>query len=248
MGAAGYRRCCSPDAAVRLEAALVPIDRYRRPADLPAQIPVFPLRGVILLPRATLPLNLFEPRYLAMIEDVIAGQRLVGIIQPERTTGDDESPAGKSAGLRRVGCVGRVTAFQELDDGRIVITLTGICRFILAHEAITPKPYRTFAVDYSPFAADFTRDAGEDEVDREKLLDVLRRYLEAHQFRADWKAIGHAPSEHLVNSLSIISPYGPEEKQALLEARDLKARADVLVALAEMELAAGDGGAGSTMQ
>ncbi|MEQ1613117.1 MAG: LON peptidase substrate-binding domain-containing protein [Hyphomicrobiaceae bacterium] len=227
---------------------MVPLDRYRRPADLAAQIPVFPLRGVILLPRATLPLNLFEPRYLAMIEDVIAGQRLVGIVQPERSTGDDESPPGKSTGLRRVGCVGRVTAFQELDDGRIVITLTGVCRFGLGHEVATTKPYRTFAVDYSGFAGDLTRGAGEDEIDREQLMSVLKRYLETHQFRADWKAIAQAPSEHLVNSLSIISPYGPEEKQALLEAADLKTRSEVLVALAEMEMAAGDGGAGSTMQ
>jgi uncharacterized protein len=227
---------------------LAPIDRYRRPADLPVQIPLFPLRGVILLPRATLPLNLFEPRYLAMIEDVIAGSRLIGIIQPERTPGDEESPGGKTTGLRRVGCIGRVTAYQELDDGRIVITLTGICRFNVVHEVASAKPYRICSVDYASFADDFARGAGEDEVDREQLLLVLKRYLEAHQFRADWKAIGSAPSEHLVNSLSIISPYGAEEKQALLEAADLKTRAKVLVALAEMEMAAGDGGSGSTMQ
>jgi uncharacterized protein len=227
---------------------LIPLERYRRPTDLPEQIPVFPLRGVILLPRATLPLNLFEPRYLAMIEDVIAGGRVLGIIQPERTAGDDESPAGKAAGLRRVGCAGRVTAYQELDDGRIVITLTGICRFHVREEIKTAKPYRICAADYSSFAGDFAHGVGEDEVDREQLLKVLKRYLESHQFRADWKAIGNAPSEHLVNSLSIISPYGAEEKQALLEAPTLKVRAEVLVALAEMEMAAGDGGTGSTMQ
>jgi len=227
---------------------LAPIDRYRRPADLPTQIPVFPLRGVILLPRATLPLNLFEPRYLAMIEDVIAGSRLLGIIQPERAAGDEESPIGKDTGLRRVGCAGRVTAFQELDDGRVVITVTGICRFNLVGELPTIKPYRTCTVEYSSFPGDFARGAGEDEVDREQLLRVLRRYLESHQFSADWKAIGHAPSEHLVNSLSIISPYGPEEKQALLEAADLRTRAQVLMALAEMEMASSDGGTGSTLQ
>jgi uncharacterized protein len=227
---------------------LVPLDRYRRPADLPAEIPVFPLRGVILLPRATLPLNLFEPRYLAMIEDVIAGARVVGIIQPERTPGEEESPAGKISGLRRVGCAGRVTAYQELDDGRVVITLTGICRFAVESEIATAKPYRICAVNYDGHAGDFVRGAGEDEVDREQLLRVLKRYLEAHQFRADWKAIANAPSEHLVNSLSIISPYGAEEKQALLEAGDLPTRARVLVALAEMEMAAGDGSSGSTLQ
>lgn len=227
---------------------MAPIDRYRRPADLPTEIPVFPLRGVILLPRATLPLNLFEPRYLAMIEDVIAGSRLLAIIQPERSQSEEESPTSKLVGLRSVGCVGRISAFQELDDGRMVITLTGICRFSTVREIATAKPYRIWAVDYSRFAGDFERGAGEAEVDRDELLGVLKRYLEAHQFRADWKAIGNAASEHLVNSLSLISPYGPEEKQALLEARDLKTRAQVLVALAEMEIASGDGGAGSTIQ
>lgn len=220
---------------------MAPLDRYRRTADLPQEVPLFPLRGAILLPRAALPLNVFEPRYLAMIEDAIAGSRVVGIIQPDRA-GDDESPLGKSTALRRTGCLGRITAFQELDDNRLVITLTGICRFHTGNEVDTAKPYRSFAVDYQPFGHDLDSGLGEDEVDRDRLLEVLRRYLEAHDFRADWKAIGHAPTEHLVNSLSIISPYGAEEKQALLEAPDLASRAKVLVALAEMELASGDGG------
>lgn len=227
---------------------MAPIDRYRRPADLPRQVPVFPLRAVILLPRATLPLNLFEPRYLQMIEDVVSGNRIIGIAQPERAAGDEESPSGKNTALRRVGCAGRVTAYQELDDGRVVITLTGICRFDIEQEIETANPYRTFGVDFGKFADDFNRGAGEEEVDRERLLHVLKRYLESHHFNADWKAIGNAPSEHLVNSLSIISPYSAEEKQALLEAPNLKSRAEVLVALAEMEMAAGDGGTGTTMQ
>ena len=227
---------------------MAPIDRYRRPADLPRQVPVFPLRAVILLPRATLPLNLFEPRYLQMIEDVVSGNRIIGIAQPERAAGDEESPSGKNTALRRVGCAGRVTAYQELDDGRVVITLTGICRFDIEQEIETANPYRTFGVDFGKFADDFNRGAGEEEVDRERLLHVLKRYLESHHFNADWKAIGNAPSEHLVNSLSIISPYSAEEKQALLEAPTLKSRAEVLVALAEMEMAAGDGGTGTTMQ
>ena len=209
---------------------------------------MFPLRAVILLPRATLPLNLFEPRYLQMIEDVVSGNRIIGIAQPERAAGDEESPSGKNTALRRVGCAGRVTAYQELDDGRVVITLTGICRFDIEQEIETANPYRTFGVDFGKFADDFNRGAGEDEVDRERLLHVLKRYLESHHFNADWKAIGNAPSEHLVNSLSIISPYSAEEKQALLEAPNLKSRAEVLVALAEMEMAAGDGGTGTTMQ
>ena len=111
-------------------------DRYRRPADLPPRIPVFPLRGAILLPRATLPLNVFEPRYLAMVDDVMSGGRVIGILQPEGSDDDDnESPPGKGGGLRRIGCAGRVTSYQELDDGRLVITLTGIMRFECIDEA-----------------------------------------------------------------------------------------------------------------
>jgi uncharacterized protein len=231
---------------------MAPIDRYRRPADLPRHIPVFPLRGAILLPRATLPLNLFEPRYVAMIDDCIGSSRILGIIQPERIGGpaaeQDESPTGKHVGLRRVGCAGRVTAYQEVPDGRVVITLTGVSRFTVLAETPTAKPYRICEVSYEPFLTDFERDADQNGVNRVQLLAVLKRYLEANNYRADWASIEKAPSEHLVNSLSIMSPYGPEEKQALLEAADLKARADVLIALAEMELAAGEGGAGTTLQ
>ncbi len=227
---------------------MAPVDRYRLPADAPARIPIFPLRGVILLPRATLPLNIFEPRYLAMVDDVMSGSRVLGLIQPERSNSDDESPPGKSVGLRRVGCAGRITSYQELDDGRFLVTLTGIARFSLVGEVQSAKPYRTFGVSYDGFVSDFSSDAGADGVDRDGLLRVLKSYLEARQFRADWNAIVNAPSEFLVNSLSIICPYGPEEKQALLEAADLKTRAEILMTLAEMELASGDSGAGSTLQ
>jgi uncharacterized protein len=232
---------------------LTPLARYRQPSDLPARIPVFPLRGAILLPRATLPLNLFEPRYLQMIEDCISSSRIVGIIQPARVAAganedSDESPTGKHVGLRRVGCAGRVTAFQEVPDGRVVITLTGVARFSVLSELSSAKPYRSCEVTYEPFLTDFIRDADHSGVNRTQLLAVLKRYLEANNYKADWRSIEQAPSEHLVNSLSIMSPYGAEEKQALLEAADLKTRADVLIALAEMELAAGEGGAGSTLQ
>lgn len=221
-------------------------DRYRRPSDLPARIPVFPLRGTILLPRAGLPLNVFEPRYLAMLDDVVAGSRVLGIVQP--LPGDDgESPPGKSIGLRRVGCAGRVTAFQELDDGRLVVNLTGICRFDVAEELPTAKPYRIVEASYERFAADLAEGHGEVDVDRNTLLRVLRSYLDANRLKTDWNAIQRSPSELLVNALSVMSPYGPEEKQALLEAIDLKTRADVLVALAEMELAS-TSGTGGTVQ
>ncbi|MBK9080135.1 MAG: LON peptidase substrate-binding domain-containing protein [Hyphomicrobium sp.] len=223
-------------------------DRYRRPADLPPRIPVFPLRGAILLPRATLPLNVFEPRYLAMVDDVMSGGRVIGILQPEGSDDDDnESPPGKGGGLRRIGCAGRVTSYQELDDGRLVITLTGIMRFECIDEAETVTPYRIMSVSYDRFARDLTEGLGEEQVDRQNLLRVLKAYLDANRLKTDWNAIQRASNEFLINALSVMSPYGPEEKQALLEAADLKTRADVLIALAEIELAS-NGGTGSTLQ
>ena len=219
-------------------------ERYRGPADLPRSIAVFPLRRAILLPRAGLPLNVFEPRYLAMLDDVMSGSRVLGIVQP--ASGDsDESPTGKTAPLRRVG---RVTAYQELDDGRLGIALTGIARCALEGEVASPKPYRTFTVGFGPYLDDFVAGSGEDDVDRQSLLAALKTYLEARGQRADWSAISKSSSESLVNMLALASPYGAEEKQALLEASTLKARAEALIALAEMELATGAGGSGSTLQ
>ena len=225
-----------------------PARRYQNPSDLPDRIPVFPLQGCILLPHATLPLNIFEPRYLAMLDDAIGSHRIVGMIQPAGDGGETGSPADRSAPLRPVGCAGRITAFQELDDGRLLISLGGIARFMLVNEAQVSAPYRVFAVDYRPFAQDFVRGAGDHLVDRERLLDVLRRYLEARNLEADWQAIGRSSVEQLVNSLSMASPFGCSEKQALLEAPDLKARVETLITLAEMDLAASGGSAGNTLQ
>jgi uncharacterized protein len=222
-------------------------DRYRGVSDLPARLPVFPLRGAILLPRAVLPLQVFEPRYLAMLDDVMSGARMIGIIQPERSDDPSESPVTATA-LKPVGCAGRVTTYQELADGRLMIALTGVARFETTREQPTEKPYRQFAVDFHRFALDLESGAGEADLDRDKLLAALKKYLDHRKLRADWTAISAAPGEHLVNMLSIVSPFGPEEKQALLEAGTLKQRADILVALAEMELAAGDAGSGSRLQ
>ena len=225
------------------------ISQYQRPQDLPQSLPLFPLRGTILLPRAILPLNIFEPRYLAMLDGSLSGARLIGIIQPARTgtTIEAESPHGKSVPLRSVGCAGRISTYQELDDGRLAITLTGICRFDVMSETTTPTDYRVASVSYDRFALDLTEGLGENDVDRAGLLRVLRTYLEQNRLDTDWVAIEQASSESLVNALSIMAPYGAEEKQALLEARDLKSRAEVLVALAEMEIAA-SGGSGGTIQ
>lgn len=225
---------------------MVIADRYRRPADLPSRLPLFPLRGAILLPGSTLPLNIFEPRYLEMIDHVMSGARMLGMVQP-MGSGDEESPHGKAVELRRVGGAGRVTSYQELDDGRIAIALTGVVRFEIVGEAETGKPFRTASVSYDRFASDLTRGLGEEQVDRPRLIRALRAYLAENNLNTDWSVIDRAPSEFLVNALCVMCPYGPEDKQALLEAGDLKSRAEILVALAEMESAM-RGGSGGTLQ
>ena len=218
------------------------LTRYLKASDLPGRIPLFPLRGGILLPRCTLPLNVFEPRYLTLIDDVLRGDRLIGIVQPRLIQEGVESPEGKAVPLRSTGGVGRLTAFQEADDGRYILTLTGISRFTLLNEIVQPKPYRVCDASFDAFSGDLVKGFGEEAVDRKHLLTVLKTYLEAQDMKADWDSIGRSSTEFLVNALSMMSPYGPEEKQALLEAPDLKSRSEVLVALAEMQLATpGDG-------
>jgi Lon protease-like protein len=205
---------------------------YRGPADLPDVIPVFPLPGALLLPRGQLPLNIFETRYVAMIDDAMKGARLIGMIQPDEAKAT--SPMQPS--LYSVGCVGRITQLAETGDGRYLITLTGIARFQIRDEQIVPTLYRQCRVDFTPFTADFTPSEGAD-VDRDALMKTLANYLDANRIEADWAGIREAPIEALVNGLSMMSPYGPREKQALLEAADLKARADLLIAVTEFALA-----------
>jgi Lon protease-like protein len=221
---------------------------YRGPADVPQRIPVFPLSRAILLPRATLPLHIFEPRYLQMVDDVMSTSRVLGMIQPTGAEEEEESPVSRTAPLRRIGCAGRITSYQELDDGRLLISLSGIARFEVTEEVELAKPYRICTVSYERFLGDFSAGAGEEEVDRERLMSALKAYLQARDLKADWAAISKTSTEALVNSLALVSPYGSEEKQALLEAADLKTRAEMLVALAEMEMAAGSRGSGSTLQ
>lgn len=227
---------------------MAPTDRYRTIEDLPRQVPLFPLRGAILLPRADLPLNVFEPRYLSMVEDAMSGGRVIGIIQPADSQAPGESPAGKAVGLKRIGCAGRITAYQELHDGRLRIALSGIARFAVTDEITTTKPYRVAAVDFAIFASDLGPDQSVEAIDREHLLKVLKAYLSVRQLGADWNAITRAPLEPLVNGLAAMSPFGPEEKQALLEAIDARTRADVLIALAEMTIASGGASEGGTLQ
>jgi Lon protease-like protein len=208
---------------------------YHGPADLAHVIPVFPLPGALLLPRGQMPLNIFEPRYLAMIDDALHHRhRLVGMIQPDTT---HPGPADKP-NLYRVGCVGRITQFAETGDGRYLIQLTGVARFRVEHElSAAETPYRQCEVSYQPFADDFVARKGEDAVDRDRLLATLSDFLKKNRLQADWKGIESAPNEAVVNALAMMSPFGVAEKQALLEAPDLKTRAEILIAVTEIELA-----------
>jgi Lon protease-like protein len=207
---------------------------YRGPGDVADVIPVFPLPGALLLPRGQMPLNIFEPRYLAMVDAALrSGQRLIGMIQPDTAhPGPDERPH-----LFKVGCVGRITQFAETGDGRYLIQLTGVSRFAVEQELSVPTPYRQCRVTYAPFADDFVARKGEQAVDRAAVLEALSAFLKANKLKADWEGIENAPNEALVNALAMMSPYGPAEKQALLEAPDLKTRAEILVAVTEIELA-----------
>jgi Lon protease-like protein len=208
---------------------------YRGPDELPSVLPVFPLTGVLLLPRGQLPLNIFEPRYLEMIDDAMKTHRIIAMIQPE-----PDSDAGQMhPPLLSVGCAGKITQLAETGDGRYLLTLTGIARFRIVQEITTLTPYRQCRMDFEPFATDFNPRAGETEVDREGVLRTLREFAETNQLQIDWNSINETPNEALVNALSMMSPFGPREKQALLEANDLKGRADVLVAITEFELARG---------
>ncbi len=212
----------------------MPMNRpYQRPDELPDSIPLFPLEGVLLLPRCQLPLNIFEPRYLAMIDAAMAGDRLIGMIQP-----DPRAPAlPQGPALAAVGCVGRITELAETGDGRYVLSLSGVARFRLVEELAVETPFRRARVDVAAFAADFTPNRGADQVDRGQLLRTLASYLDANKLEADWDNIKGAANETLVNNLAMMSPFGAREKQALLEAADLRTRAEILVAVTEMTLA-----------
>src|SRR5215211_6210377 len=207
---------------------------YRGPGELPEIIPVFPLPGALLLPRGQMPLNIFEPRYLAMVDDALRdGHRLIGMIQPDAS----HSPNDAKPALFRVGCVGRITQLAETGDGRYVLELTGVARFRITEEPSVLTPYRQCKVDYQPFVDDFVARKGEEAVDRTALLKALAGFLKANKLNADWDGIEKAPNEALVNALAMMSPYGPAEKQAMLEAPDLKTRAEILIAVTEMDLA-----------
>ncbi len=215
---------------------------YVKAADLPQVIPVFPLPGAILLPRGQLPLNIFEPRYLNMIDDAMAGDRMLGMIQP--VGGPRRLPS-----LSAVGCAGRITTFAETSDGRYLVTLTGVARFRVAAELPSQTPYRQIRAAFAPFEADLASPTGGEGFDREAFLAALRTYLERRQLEIDWETAEAAPQEALVNSLSMALPFEPAEKQALLESPTLEDRVEVLTALMRIDAAeAGDGDSQTSMQ
>lgn len=205
-----------------------------KPSDLPDTIPVFPLPGALMLPRARLPLHIFEPRYLAMIEDCMKTKtRLIGMIQPRETPGGEKR-------LQSIGCAGRLTGFSETEDGRYMVTLSGMSRFRIREEVQGFAPYRRCLVDWSPFGRDLNREEEVDPgFDREAFLALLGRYLTTLNLATDWDSLKEAETELLINSLSMLCPFSPEDKQALLEAPSLSTRRETLVTLIEFALRGG---------
>ncbi len=218
-------------------------DRYPTPADIPEIVPVFPLAGALLLPRGQLPLNIFEPRYLAMIDDAMRGDKLIGMIQPDRSSSDESVPE-----LAQIGTLGRITTWAESDEDRLLITLAGITRFHVTAEVTDGTPYRMVRAGYADFADDLIYDPDSEQIDRGRLLATLKEFVEAQDLSIDWADISEASDEALVNGLSMLSPYGPDEKQALLEVREIGERAELLIALTEMFLRRDSGGDPARLQ
>ena len=213
----------------------MPAAVFRRASDLPQVIPVFPLDGALLLPTGELPLQIFEPRYLNMIDDVMAGDRMIGMVQT-RSGGDRSRP-----NLAGVGCCGRITSFSETSDGRYLITLTGVCRFVVGEELSVASPYRQVRANFLPFADDLSAEASEiPAFDRRRFAGALKRYLNRRELDIDWETAEAAPLESLITSLSMGLPFEPAEKQALLEAPTMADRCDALTALLEIDSLEGD--------
>lgn len=204
------------------------------PADLPQTIPLFPLPGALLLPRSRLPLHIFEPRYLAMLDDALkTSHRLIGMVQPR------EVPGKSDKRLHAIGCAGRVTQFSETEDGRYMITLSGISRYRVTREVSGFSPYLKADISWEGFEADLGGVEKDRSFDRPRFLDLLSRYFEALSLSTDWDSLKDAEDELLINSLSMLCPFEPEEKQALLEAPSLGTRRETLVTLIEFALRGG---------
>jgi Lon protease-like protein len=209
----------------------------RHHTDLPDIIPIFPLPGALLLPRSRLPLHLFEPRYLAMLDDVLKTPgRLIGMIQPNPV------PGRQGSGLYTIGCAGRVTQFSETEDGRYMVTLTGLSRFRVVSEVEGFTPYRRVKPSWDGFERDLGPPDSDPDFDRKSFLEVLGRYFKVRELQTDWGSLKEAEEELLINSLSMLLGFDPEDKQALLEAPSLATRRETLVTLIEYALRGGEGG------
>jgi Lon protease-like protein len=213
--------------------------QQRAVAALPTTLPIFPLPGVLLLPHGRLPLRIFEPRYLAMTRDALAGERLIGMVQPNDPVVSDANPP-----IYPIGCAGRITSFTETDDGLFLITLTGISRFRIREELPLLEGYRRVVPEWTDFARDLEADENFG-FDRDRLIRGLKGFFQHHQISADWDAIASTPVDRLVTSIAMMCPFEPSEKQALLEASDLDDRARLLTAIVEMAVLnrSSDGGA-----
>ena len=210
---------------------------HPRTEDLPTEFPVFPLAGALLLPHGKLPLNIFEPRYKAMVEDALAAPRMLAMIQP-----DPNATVGPSGpGLYRIGCLGRMSSFSETDDGRYLVSLAGVCRFDVTEELPIADGFRRVSVSYDRFRRDL--DVEESPIERDRLLAALLPYFKSHNIAVEWDTVKTTPDERLVTTLSMVCPFGPSEKQALLESMNLGERAKLLTALLEMAILerSGDG-------
>lgn len=208
--------------------------------DLPRVIPIFPLTGALLLPAGKLPLNIFEPRYLAMVRDALAdNQRIIGMVQP-RTPDLDDNRGGSEYGgdepaLYKIGCAGRITSFNESEDGRYLLTLSGVCRFHIAEEMAGKDDYRRVIADFQRFSDDVC-DPPVFEIDRDRLLLAVKEYFALHKIEISWDAIQATPDDKLITSLAMTCPFGPNERQALLETETAASRADLMIALLEMAI------------
>jgi Lon protease-like protein len=211
--------------------------RITRP--LPDSLPLFPLTGVLLLPRGMLPLNIFEPRYINMIDDALAGERMIGMIQPIET-----EPRGANPPLYRTGCAGRIVSFAE-EGERYGITLTGVCRFDVVEETVTTRLYRRAVPAWAPYRDDLAAEPESVEIDRKRLLAGLKPFFQARGMSIDWKAIEATADERLITTLAMICPFAAVEKQSLLQAANLAERARLLTDLVEMALLERPGGGGT---
>ena len=215
---------------------------YDRTAPAPDVIPIFPLAGALLLPHSQLPLNVFEPRYVNLVDDVLAGNRFIGMIQPKQ--GAEHERVDEKAPLYDIGCAGRLTTFQEYEDGRYFITLTGVQRFRIVEEVLTTTPYRQVKVDYDAFTEADAHVEPEFEADRDRFLQLIRAYVDLQDYSVNWEMIEQTDTLTLVNAGATLAPWEPTEKQALLEAMSMQDRYDTLITLYEMAVAMAAGSQG----